>query len=273
MTAPSSAQLLPPPFNWVDIPPGWVKIKRHGRFAVSAFKIAKYPITNTQYAKFVEARGYDTRWWWTETGWRRRERFAWTEPRYWDNVLSHFPDHPVVGVSWFEALAFCYWLSQITNTQIMLPTEDQWQRAAQGNDERKYPWGNEWDILRCNNAQKAQRFGGFLGIGSKVVKPTALWQGRRTTPVTAYEGLGDSPFGVVDMVGNVWEWCLTDHPDRSNEVATAPIRLLASPQTRLFRGGSWYYSGSANVRCDFRNFGYPASRTEDTGFRPVMLST
>ena len=144
--------LLPEPFAWIDIPAGRVDIKKHGEFDVAAFQIAKYPITNAQYAKFIEAGGYRKRKWWTDAGWERRSSDSWTEPRYWAGSRFNGREQPVVGVSWYEAVAFCLWLSDLTGEQIMLPTEDQWQRAAQGDDGRVYPWGDEWDCHRCNNS-------------------------------------------------------------------------------------------------------------------------
>jgi formylglycine-generating enzyme required for sulfatase activity len=133
---------LPTPFAWVDIP---------GK----SYSIARYPLTNAQYATFVEAGGYNQRQWWTDAGWDARlqglavdwskgEAVAtsqrWTEPRYWNDGKFNPADHPVVGVSWYEALAFCRWLSDQLDEQVTLPTEDQWQYAAQGDDGRRYPW-------------------------------------------------------------------------------------------------------------------------------------
>jgi len=190
---PSSA-LLPAPFAWIEIP------GRKGKTWQGApYQIAKYHVTNAQFRLFVDAGGYRERKWWTDAGWAAREREKWTEPRYWSDSKWNGNEYPVVGVSWYEAVAYCLWLSEALGEKIMLPTEDQWQYAAQGDDKRAYPWGNTWDGSRCNN-----RVGG-QGIG-------------KTTPVRQYEGKGDSPFGVVDMAGNVWEWCLTDYETKSNDI-------------------------------------------------------
>jgi formylglycine-generating enzyme required for sulfatase activity len=96
----------------------------------------------------------------------------WTEPRYWTDSTWNGDEQPVVGVSWYEAAAYCKWLSELTGEAITLPTEQQWQRAAQGDDGRAYPWGPNWDRSRCNNNVDGR------GIG-------------RTTPVRQYEGKGD----------------------------------------------------------------------------------
>src|SRR5262249_54009657 len=145
-------EILPAPFDWIDIPAGKVTLvenhdedsyigkKGEGRiFDVPAFSIAKYPVTNSQFAKFIEAKGYEQQQWWTDEGWKAKERDNWTEPRFWQNEKYNKSDHPVVAISWFEAVAFCLWLSKMSNENIMLPTEQQWQRAAQGDTNWAYP--------------------------------------------------------------------------------------------------------------------------------------
>src|SRR5690606_32128020 len=118
-------------------------------FDVPAFAIAKYPITNAQYAKFIAAGGYNQRKWWTDAGWQARELGltwdgkptgkAWTQPRFWQDSEWNGAEFPVVGVSWYESVAFCLWLSEASSENIALPTEQQWQFAAQGSDGRVYP--------------------------------------------------------------------------------------------------------------------------------------
>jgi formylglycine-generating enzyme required for sulfatase activity len=213
-----SMDILPAPFDWITI-------------QQKEYRIAKYPVTNAQFAQFVEAGGYQNRAWWTETGWAIREGGwhrdgewnpsgnPWIEPRFWNDSQWNGAGHPVVGVSWYEAEAFCLWLSDITGEKILLPTEDQWQYAAQGEDNRVYPWGDDWDASRCNNS----------------VEPAVS---RGTTPVTQYEGRGASPFGVVDMAGNVWEWCLTAYGRDGN--------------SRVLRGASWNSNFPGSFRCTDR---------------------
>lgn len=232
----ASLEIMPPPFAWIDIPAGKVTlVTRKGwptnyipkggskEFSVPAFAIGKYPVTNAQFEKFVDAKGYEEKKWWTDEGWQVRGRQNWTKPRYWQASEWNVADYPVVGVSWYEAVAFCLWLSDMTGEQIMLPTEQQWQRAAQGDTSRAYPWGEKFDRSRCS----------FNSGG--------------ITSVTQYEGKdkGDSPFGVVDMSGNVWEWCVTDYDTGEQDIRKAA-------KVRVLRGGSW----GGNVfflRADFRN--------------------
>ncbi|MBL8130558.1 MAG: SUMF1/EgtB/PvdO family nonheme iron enzyme, partial [Anaerolineae bacterium] len=250
--------VLPDPFAWIDIPAGKVTLRegydgkgyipkgKTQTFPVPAFAIAKYPITNAQFRVFVEAQGYQTERWWTPDGWRARGANDWTQPRFWgdaDREPFNRLDHPVVGVSWFEAAAFCLWLSEAWSARIMLPTEQMWQRAAQGDDGRAYPWGKDWDATRCQNS----------------VKPR---DSKHTAPVTQHAGRdkGDSPFEVSDMAGNVWEWCLTDYESgEQDENKSANMRVL--------RGGSWYYFNSVGFRVDHRLWGSPVYGINNWGFR------
>ncbi len=243
-----SIQLFPAPFGWVEIAGGEGKMKTDESAVVldvptQRYWIAKYPVTKGQFAKFIEADGYKQRQWWTEAGWKQREKEQWAQPRYWTDGKWNGATQPVVGVSWYEAIAFCQWLSEASGKKITLPSEAQWQYAAQGTDGRAYPWGKEWDGGRCNNSVSPH-------------KNTV------TTPVTAYEGKGDSPFGVVDMAGNVWEWCLTDYNNRRDDINGSSSRVL--------RGGSWVINISDGFRCDFRYRYDPYDRNYDWGFRLAL---
>jgi formylglycine-generating enzyme required for sulfatase activity len=198
-------------------------------------------VTNAQFAKFIEAGDYKNENWWIAAGWQQRQQEKWTQPHYWGDAKWNGAEQPVVGVSWYEAVAFCLWLSDLTGEKIMLPTEDQWQYAAQGDDGREYPWGKKWDGSRCNNNVDNK------GIG-------------KTTPVRHYEGKGDSPFGVVDMAGNIWEWCMTDYDNKENDInRNATLRVL--------RGGSWDDVHTDYFRCDFHYGYYPRIGGKSRGFR------
>lgn len=246
---------LPDPFDWCYIPEGDVKlttdaydadiyIKKDTILNVPAFWMAKYPVTNAQFAEFIKAGGYQTDKWWTKAGIAQRNSDKWTQPRYWDDKRWNGAEYPVVGVSWYEAVAYCNWLSEKTGEKIMLPNDAQWQRAAQGDDGREYPWGNGWNGDLCNNS----------------VKPH---DSNNTTPVQKYEGKGNSPFDVVDMAGNVWEWCLTTYKTGSNDMDGTDVRVL--------RGGSWYGSDSTWFRVSFRNWYNPHYRNDDLGYRFCSL--
>ena len=238
---PRSRDLLPQPFDWIEIP---------GK----GYSIAKYPVTNAQFKLFIDAGGYTNRQWWTDDGWEARAKgwqpkdrsfiemgTAWRQPRYWMDAKLNEAEQPVIGVSWYESVAYCRWLSDRTDENIRLLTDDEWQYAAQGNDWRAFPWGNEWDCQRCNNS----------------VSPC---QSDHTTPVRQYEGMGDSPFGVVDMAGNVWEWCLTDEESLTDDLSSAA-------KYRVLRGGSWVNGSTGRFRCGNRSGNSPVNGSYNIGFR------
>jgi formylglycine-generating enzyme required for sulfatase activity len=222
--------------EWTPIPGGQVTLGQGGylmdraTFALEPFVMTRFPVTNAQYAAFIAAGGYAERMWWTERGWQMRERENWTEARFWTDRDWNQADCPVVGVCWYEALAFCRWLSTQTGRAITLPTEQQWQRAAQGDDGREFPWGNdEPDELRCNWNRVEDG----------------------TTPVTRYPD-GVSPFGVMDMSGNVWEWCLTGWESGRTDDEGRELRVL--------RGGSWSSDSPISLRAANRNASDPNAR-------------
>ena len=242
VTAPARkrpADVLPAPFAWIAIPGNKGKT-----WTGAPYQIAKYPVTHAQFAPFITAGGYRQRRWWTDAGWEVRGQNTWTEPRYWGDSKWNGAQQPVVGVSWYEALAYCTWLSDLTGESITLPTEAQWQYAAQGDDGRTFPWGNDWDCKRCNNS----------------VKPC---DSSVTTPVPLYQGKGDSFFGVTDMAGNVWEWCLTDYKTKSNDITMKSAY-------RVLRGGSWSNVNAVYCRCVNRGWGTPHFRYYLRGFRFVL---
>ncbi len=230
----NSIDLMPKPFDWIEIPN-------------KGYSIAKYPITNAQYAKFIEVGGYHEKRWWTDSGWQERTTQNWAEPRFWQEEEWCSEQQPVVGVSWFEAMAFCLWLSQSADENITLPTEEQWQTAAQGDTDSIYPWGDEWDCTRCNNSHHPCK-------------------SRLTTPVTKYEGQGDSLNGVVDMAGNVWEWCLTLYEIEVNVT-------YSNLERHIIRGGSYYDHNLFNFRCDYRSQELANNWNDYIGFRIVCLSS
>lgn len=246
-------EILPAPFEWIDIPAGrvtllntwddhtYLKKNEPVVFEVPAYSIAKYPITNAQFAPFVEAGGYQQEKWWTEVGWTITETEKQTEPDYWHRESQNKADHPVVGVSWYEAIAFCNWLSAVTGDFILLPTEQQWQRAAQGDTEWVYPWGDDWDAERCSNHVNGK--------------------GWKTTAVTDYQGVGDSPFGVVDLVGNVYEWCLTAY--------NTGLQDLNGTELRVLRGGSSNSDEEITFRATSRQRADPIARVINGGFRII----
>lgn len=193
------------------------------------FWIDRYPVTNEQYRKFILENGYGSKAYWSPKGWKWRGETDITVPKYWDDSKWNKADHPVVGVSYYEAEAYAKWAGK------RLPREQEWEKAARGEDGRIYPWGDEFDNSKCNSLNPARIL-------------TA-----RTTPVTQYPQ-GVSPYGCYDMAGNVWEWCA----DRYDEEESGAHGL---------RGGSWFH-GPVELGSSARWWG-GANRTNDLGFRLV----
>jgi formylglycine-generating enzyme required for sulfatase activity len=225
--------------------------------ALDAYAIARYPVTNAEFDRFVQDGGYETSDYWTDAGWRQKESEGWTQPRLWEDEKWNDPSQPVVGVSWYEALAYCRWLSAKSKRDYQLPSEAQWEKASRGSDGRRYPWGNDWDAARCNNKES--------GPGG-------------TTPVGQYPE-GDSPYGVSEMVGQVWEWCSSRYggterePEFGYPYSPGDGREeLEGDDTRILRGGSWYNDQPAGVcRCGFRGGYDPGYRDDYGGFRCVRI--
>ena len=205
------------------------------------FYMSKYPITNEQYAEFVRKTNHDAPS--PSTGWSLRK-----PPK--DKL-----DHPVVTISWADALAYCQWLSADTGKTYRLPTEAEWEKASRGTDGRIYPWGNDWNEAACNN------------------------KGEGTTPVTQHDDFA-SPFGCVDMIGNVQEWVSTmwgedrkvpeyaypyDAHDGREDLADDPGRPYLR---RIFRGGS-FKDKQEKCTCTERGRIKPSSSNEARGFRVV----
>jgi formylglycine-generating enzyme required for sulfatase activity len=218
-----------------------------------SYQIGKYPLTNAEYARFIEAGGYQERAWWTETGWQAKERSRWTEPKYWRGGPYNEPNQPVVGISWYESVAYCRWLSAEIGKTYRLPTEAEWEKAARGTDCRIYPWGNEFDSARVN-----------MRLGEQQVNTT--------TPVGIYP-TGASSFGIFDCAGNVWEWCATKWRKKYPYDVTEDEWVGAyfeGPHVRVRRGGAWDGNDGSLARCACRFRYFPNIRFDFRGVRVAM---
>lgn len=223
-----------PDIKWIETPGGEVKLEGVDRdLNVKRFRIAQYPVTNVQFDAFSMAEdGYRNEEWWRdiEKQSSRPNDPSWQEANY-----------PRERVSWYDAIAFCRWLSAKTGTNIRLPTEWEWQQAATvGDPQREYPWEGGWDASRCNSDESRLR---------------------RTTAVGMYPQ-GGTEQGVLDMAGNVWEWCLNTH---DNEQDTT----IHTGGSRVIRGGSWYIL-PGSLRASTRHWSDAGNRGYDIGFRPVQ---
>ena len=200
---------------------------------VDAFQLARYPVTNGIYAQFIAANGYEDSSYWTPDGWAWRLRSKRTEPQFWNDPRFAGADRPLVGVSWFEAMAVARWASIITGQNVRLPTEAEWEWAARGNNNRSlYPWGGAWDTQKLN---------------SGVVPPddNADNGPRTTVPVGTFSPAGDGPFGHGDLLGQVWEWTsslFSPYPYRADDGREDAY----TPDRRVLRGGNWSDGKYAN---------------------------
>jgi hypothetical protein len=223
-----------PDIVWIEIPGGQVKLEDIDHvFEINPFRIAKYPVTNAQFEAFLNLEGgYRNEEWWRDI-----EQRDWAEPPRWPEANA-----PREMVSWFETVAFCRWLSAKTRTSIRLPTEWEWQQAVTGGDlTHKYPWIGRWDAARCNSDESR------LG---------------RTTAVGVYPQ-GATEQGVMDMAGNVWEWCLNTYEQPE---AAESQGIYRSNTRRMVRGGSWYSKPGA-LHISARYMPMPAGRDNGVGFR------
>lgn len=200
------------------------------------FYIDKYEVTNAQYKKFI-----------TETG--HRIPINHTDPRYdlWKKDGSFPPEiaqKPVVNVSWEDAVAYAKWAGK------RLPTEAEWEKAARGTDQRRYPWGNNDPDAKCANFARP-------------------WEGEKTFVDVTSMKEGASPYGVFHMAGNVSEWVddLYDHDFYKTGLSKNP-KASYGGSYRVIRGGSWM-DPDFYLRCTNRDFDMPGDRHGSIGFRCV----
>jgi formylglycine-generating enzyme required for sulfatase activity len=185
--------------------------------------IDTYPVTNEKYRAFIVANGYENQAYWSSEGWKWKTKDNITVPEDWNDTTWNKADHPVVGISYYEAEAYAKWAGK------RLPTEREWEKAARGEDGREYPWGGEFNGGKCNG-------------GSRTMSYT-------TTPVTRYPQ-GVSPYGCYDMAGNVWEWCADWYDEkkdkrmvRGGSWGVDPGTLCASNRTEGSPGSRGIYIG------------------------------
>jgi formylglycine-generating enzyme required for sulfatase activity len=218
-----------------------------------AFQIGRYPVTNAEFARFIAADGYQKPHWWTEQGWQQREECKWIAPRSWETPQYNRPNQPVVGISWYEAVAYCAWLTEVGHTaawlphtaEIRLPTSLEWERAARHTDRRPYPWGSTRPTPAHTNYHET-------GIG-------------RPTPVGCFPA-GGAVCGAQDMVGNVQEWMATPADQREEVQAAKDIPLFSD----VLASWSMYHDDEAGeFLCGIRGWYFAVNRIFSKGFRVI----
>ena len=230
------------------------------------FLVGRFELTNEEFAAFVGTDGFEMMKYWIiedgtleieETGWNYAGKFQWHAPRHWDlqadppwssDPHSNRATSPVLGVSWFEAYAYCKWAG------YRLPSSSEYLEAA-GLYEAAYPWGDDrmptesapdYPFANLKFGYKGYEHSGFRSDGSEFA-----------APVGSYSPAGDSPLGLVDVLGNAWEWC-------SDVVAIVDYGTF-SCATRPIRGGSWA-TDMANLDDATKDL-CPLYRTDTAGFR------
>ncbi|PWQ99584.1 SUMF1/EgtB/PvdO family nonheme iron enzyme [Leucothrix arctica] len=231
-----------PDIHWLEVSAGefiYGEKEEQQALSLDAFEVSRFPVTNRQFHAFVDAGGYENEQWWE--GLQKEDelpKHRWKES-----------NRPVENVDFYEAIAFCRWLSVETGKDIRLPTEQQWEKAARGTQGKEYPWGDEYisGYANINETWNHKKVGEF-NIDE-------------TCAIGVYP-LAKSPFEVMDMSGNVWEWCLNKQSE------TAMVTPDLSDDSRVVRGSSWGFD-SQDCRATCRSFKLPQHRYYHLGFRLV----
>jgi serine/threonine-protein kinase len=250
-------------FDWVTIPAGkFLMGSDDGRddekpaheVYLPEYYAARVPTTNEQWVAFLRDSDY---------AWKRLAKWwQWIHQDKYDEKIhiggkasslvipSGKEKHPVVYVTWHDAVAFCEWATNLIpcpsptgKGSIRLPTEAEWEKAARGRDGRNYPWGNNPPNDKLCNFNR--------NVGY-------------TTAVGSYHD-GESPYRVLDMAGNVWEWCSSDYKEYPYNADDGRENLSIN-KYKVLRGGSWF-NGSYNLRCACRASHNPYDLNNFRGFR------
>lgn len=246
--------------DFVDIPGGPVILgwdqgepeeRPQHRVVLDPYALARTPVTNVQYLSFMATGGYQELRYWLADGWNWLAQKSITQPAFWGDPQFGGPDQPVVGVSWYEAVAYAAWLGEKSGQPTRLPSEAEWEHAARGASGRLWPWGDTFVPTYANVAQ------------SQIGMPSA---------VGAFPA-GATPEGILDLAGNVWEWTRSrwgrawqtleyGYPYNPSDGRED----LSGRYARVMRGGSWFdpwpeSRGSKRARY------LPGSRASNIGFR------
>lgn len=227
---------------------------------VDAFYIGKFEITNAEWTAFRNSPDYDD-----VSLWPGHRALPKNQIPYWTQAQNHgggtpgTENYPVLGVNWDGAVAYCNWLTKITGKKYRLPTEAEWEKAARGTDQRRFPWGNTIDHSYANYVG-AQKFDTGMIVGTFDGGP--------------HDGLqthnGASPYGAMDMAGNVMEWCSDWYSE--NYYSVSPAKNPKGPETgayKVLRGGT-FFEEPFDLRTYARSAAWPSLQSHRMiGFRLV----
>jgi formylglycine-generating enzyme required for sulfatase activity len=238
----SNAKL--PDIDWVEVLGGafiYSEKDKQQSLSTDTFSISRFPVTNKQFQLFVKAGGYENDQWWEGL----------KKPDELPNHTWKEANRPVESIDWYESIAFCRWLSSETGEDIRLPTEQQWEKAARGTQGNEYPWGRDY-------------ISGYANINETWDHDKVGEYNLQETSAVGIYPHAKSPCHVMDMSGNMDEWCLNKYEEA--EIITTDL----SNDNRVVRGGSWYY-GTGLCRSSFRFGWLPGSRSHYLGFRLVRI--
>jgi formylglycine-generating enzyme required for sulfatase activity len=237
--------------------PGWQDVAQFTHLLRHPFRVAVYPVTVAQFELFIQDGGYERQALWTRAGWQWREKEQRTRPDDYEPAFQT-PNHPRVGVTWYEAMAFCNWINAAFTPEelklpdktwtLRLPSEAEWERAARHTDGRSYPWGDE-----AQGVEQRSNIGD-TGLG-------------HTSAVGLFPS-GNAASGAADMAGNVWEWCLTQWREDYKNYEKLADQGQEGDSARVLRGGSWR-DPAVFARCAFRSGSLPDLRLGFIGVRVV----
>ena len=199
------------------------------------FKISKYPVTNSEFQKFINERCYENPKHWSASGWEWKNSMQIDCPFYWRDAKFNSPNQPVVGVSWYEAQAYANWIGK------RLPSELEWQASAAGPSGFTWPWGNEFIEFACNHSS----------LNLHAPSPVGIF--RNTSRSSE----------IFDLSGNVWEWTLSAYTGQSIiDLEHGDVPGAA----RILKGGSWFGNWS-DTKTSNRRWLNPGARQFNFGFR------
>lgn len=262
-----------PDIDWVQIPAGAFLYQEGQSLELPTYFISRYHITCKQFQAFLDAEDgfYDPRWWEGLADRKERHQVQSEKP------FQVFPfwNHPFDGACWYDAIAFCRWwsyrlggvydIARVQEWKVRLATEQEWEKAARGTDGRIYPWGNEFTSGYAN-FDETDRYDSQADQAG--IRPGRVGEFYYGTPSAG--GIfpqGASPYGVMDMVGTMWDYTLTEYRHGKNDD-------LVDYYPRVMRGGTWFVS---EVYCNThrRTMCFPQARTNgdlrknDYSFRVV----